>query len=133
MIDGKKVQLPSGAELVIGVSDFEVAKDLYQAVLDEIKHLQLDPNAEIDSNLYKNLFCAGFSSKKIEACIYKCFEKCLYGGARITKATFEPVQAREDYMSICFEVVQENITPFMKNLYVKYQDILAQIQKNVQA
>lgn len=133
MLNGKKVELPSGASLEISISPFEVAKELFQTSLEEVKKLNLDPNKEIDANFYKDLFCVGFSSKKIEACIKQCFEKCLYNGARITKDTFDPVEARQDYLLACFEVAQENIAPFMKPLYAKYQTILSQLTKSAQA
>lgn len=120
----KKVKLPSGAELEIGVSPFEVAKNLYQAVLEEVRVLKLDPAAEIDVNLFKDLYCAGFSSKKIEACVQKCFDKVLYNGLRVTPETWEPVEARQDYQEACWAVAQENIEPFTKSLYAKYQTIL---------
>lgn len=133
MVNGKEVKLPSGALLNIGVSTFEVAKAMYQVVLEEVRTTSLDPDKEIDANFFKDMACIGFSSKKIEACVWKCFEKCLYDGKRIDKDTFEPVEARQDYLLACYEVVQENVLPFMKPLYAKYQDILTLLKGSVQA
>lgn len=133
MSDSKKIKLPSGAELEIWISPFEVAKELYQTLLAEAKDLKLDPNAQVDVNLYKDIFCAGFSSKKVEACIKKCFEKCTYNGARIGTETFEPAEARQDFLLACFEVAQENVAPFMKPLYAKFQAIIELLRKNVRA
>ncbi len=128
----KKVKLPSGAELEIWVSPFEVSKALYQAMLDEVRGLKLDPKAEVDVNFFKDLFCAGFSSKKVEECLKECLKKATYNGARISSDTFEPVEARQDYMQVCFEVAQENVAPFTKSLYAKYQTIL-ELMKSVPA
>jgi hypothetical protein len=133
MQENKKVTLPSGAELTIGISPFEVAKNLYQAILEEVRVLKLDPAAEIDVNLFKDLYCTGFSSKKIEACVTRCFEKVLYNGARVTAETWEPVEARQDYQEACWAVAQENIEPFTKSLYAKYQTILKGQQVSAQA
>lgn len=112
----KSVDLPSGATLRINLSKFAVSKALYLAVLEEAKNLELDPNVEVDTNLFKDMFCIGFSSKKIEGCLNECMKQALYNDARITEATFEPVDAREDYMTVCWEVALFNILPFTKSL-----------------
>ena len=125
----KDVVLPSGAKLHISLASFAVSKALYQAVLEEAKELSVDPAAEVDVNLFKDMFCAGFSSKKIEGCLNKCLEKTLYNGARITDATFEPIEAREDYLTVCWEVALMNLLPFMKSLSPLYLTTLAMLQK----
>ena len=112
----KEIDLPSGAKLRISLSAFAVSKALYQAVLEELKGLTLDPNADVDVNLFKDLFCAGFSSPKIEKCLNECMKKALYNEKHIDSGTFEPLEAREDYMSVCWEVALFNILPFTKSL-----------------
>lgn len=112
----KDVLLPSGANLKITLSPFAVSRALYQAILEEGKTLALDPTADVDVNLFKDLFCAGFSSKKIEAALEECFKKCLYNTVHITKDTFEPEEARQDYPIVCWEVAYANISPFLKHL-----------------
>lgn len=123
------IKLPSGTELKITPGDFESSRDLFQAVLEEGKGLKLDPMAEIDVNLFKDLFCVGFSSKKIEKSLWKCMEKCLYNEMKIQKDTFEPLDARQDYMTVCIEVGKANIMPFMKSLSAQYSGIFDQIMK----
>src|ERR1700693_2374718 len=95
------ITLPSGAELKITHAPFSDSKALYQAVLEELKGMRLDPNADVDANLYKDIFCTGFASKKIEAALDQCMKRVHYNGAKITTATWEPVEAREDYFSVC--------------------------------
>lgn len=124
----KSIDLPSGAKLRVTVSPFAISRALYQAILEESKGLKLDPKAEVDANLFKDLFCVGLSSKKIEACLEACLEKCLYNDKRITADTFEPVEARDDYIQVCFEVAKENIQPFTKSLYAKYAHILGKLE-----
>lgn len=126
----QKVTLPSGAILEIGLSPFASSKALYQACLEEGKGLELDPKAEVDANLFKDIFCVGLSSKKIEACLWKCMEKSLYNEMKITEDTFEPVEARDDYLTVCFEVAKANIMPFTKSLYAQYSPILAMLKKD---
>lgn len=120
----KTIKLPSGAELSIDVAPFADARALYQACLEEGKILRLDPTAEVDANLFKDLLCTALSSKKIEAAITKCMERALYNKLKITNDTWEPVEARDDYMTACLEVAKENILPFTKSLYAQYAGLL---------
>lgn len=125
-----EITLPSGAILKITIAPFAEAKALYQAVLEEIKQVDIKSNTDLAS-VFKDLACVGFSSKKIEACLEACFKRCTYnsgkGDLKIDKDTFEPVEARIDYMAVSLAVAKENILPFMKSLYVEYQQYLAKI------
>lgn len=126
----KEVSLPSGAKLKIGMPPFEVSKALYQVVLEEGKGILIASKTEMAS-VYKDLFCIGFSSKKIEACLWDCFKHCQYcdkrGELKIDNDTFQPLEAREDYMTVCMEVAKENISPFVKSLYAEYGQFLQMI------
>lgn len=110
------MKLPSGAELRITLAPFSDSKALYQAFLEEIKGLKVESSTEIDTNFIKDIFCVGLASKKLEVALWKCMERALYNNLKITEATFEPVEARQDYMLVCFEVAKENIAPFTKTL-----------------
>lgn len=124
------ITLPSGAELKITLSPFSVSKDLYQALLKELKALKLDPKAEVDVNFFKDLFCAAFTSKEVETALKKCFEKCIYNDSRITNVDdiFENENARDDYFTVCFEVAKANIMPFTKSLYAQYSHIFEMLK-----
>lgn len=127
----KEVTLPSGAKLKITLAPFADAKALYQAMLEEAKSLQLDPEADIGHpNLIKDLFCTALSSKKIEACLVKCMERATYNDLKINNDTFEPESARDDYFTVCFEIAKENVAPFTKSLYARYSHLLG-VLKNV--
>jgi hypothetical protein len=118
------IQLESGAKLMIALAPFKDAKELYQAALDELKSLKLDPQAEIDANFYKDIFCVGLSSKKIEAALLNCMKRCTYNGEKITEELFEDEKKREDYIIVCFHVLEQNIKPFTKALSQQYKAIL---------
>lgn len=124
----KEVKLPSGALLKIQIAPFSDAKALYQAVLEEIKGVQVSSTTDLAS-IFKDLACIGFSSKKIESKLEECLKRCTIdhgiGDLRIDKDTFEPIERRDDYMVVCMAVAKENILPFVKSLYVAYQDFLA--------
>ena len=125
-------KLSSGAELKIQLAPFSDAKALFQAVLEEGKALKVNSQDEIDVNLFKDVFCSGFSSKKIESCLSVCMKRVTYNDLKIDENTFEPESARGDYMEVCWEVAKENILPFVKNLYAKYAPLLTGL-KNSQA
>lgn len=125
----KKVDLPSGAKLAITVSPFAISRALYQAVAEEMKGLKLDPKAEVDVNLKKDLFCTLIASKKIETTLEECFKRCTYNDRKIDGDTFEPVEARDDYFTVCVEVAQENIKPFMKSLYAEFAVLLGMLDR----
>ena len=113
------VKLPSGAELKLNVAPFADSKALYQALLDEAKNLKLDPKAEMDVNFFKDIFCYGFSSKKVEECLYVCMKRATYKGAAITDESFEPEDCRQDYFQVLYEVARANVAPFTKSLYAQ--------------
>lgn len=119
----KEIKLPSGALLKINQAPFTDAKALLQALLEEIKAIKIETKTEMAS-LYKDIFCAGISSPKIEAALWKCLKRCTYNskGAdlKIEENTFEPIEAREDYLAVCMGVAKENIDPFTKSLSAEY-------------
>lgn len=133
MKEMKEITLESGRKLRISPAPFPLAKNLYQAVTEELKIVSLDPQAQVDVNFYKNLFCSGLSSKRIDSALAECLKRALYEGGPITEDTWEPVAAREDYLQVCFEVAKENLLPFTKSLYAKYYHILEMLKVNLRA
>lgn len=127
----KEITLPSGAKLKITLSPFAVSKALYLAALEEIQLVKLDANAEIES-IFKDLFCLGFSSKKIEAKLADCMKRVTYNDQHITEDTFEPENARQDYMAVQFEVALANILPFTKDLTAQLRRFVASVKTSQQ-
>ena len=108
----KELTLTSGKKLEINDAPFAEAQELFEAVLEELRGIPMDGSAEMDANFYKDIFCTGFYSKKIKAALWKCMNRCLYDGVKVVPATFEPVEARADYLSVCYEVMAENLSHF---------------------
>ena len=129
----KEVRLPSGATLKIDLPPFADSKALYQAFLKEAKTINIDAKSDVVA-IVKELVCIGFASPEVERCLWECFKRCLYnsgkGDFRITPDTFEPVEARGDYLMVCTEVAKENIFPFVKSLYAQYAHVIATILQN---
>lgn len=119
----RDVKLNSGAVLKVQPAPFAVSKALYQALLKEMKGISVTTQVEL-SSVFKDLFCVGFSSPEIEACIWECMKRCTYnygaGELKIDEGTFEPVERRDDYVKVCIEVARENVLPFFKSLYAEY-------------
>ncbi len=128
-----EIKLPSGAVLKVQPSPFAIAKDLYQTLLRELQAVPITAKTDMAS-LYKDLFCLGFASPAIEACIWACFARATYnvgqGDLKIDADTFEPAERRDDYMQVCMEVAKANVLPFAKSLYAEYQRMSAMIEKN---
>jgi hypothetical protein len=125
----RSIQLPSGAELKIGLAPFSEANALFKAVGVELKNLKVTLDTDLDVNLLKDVVCSAVASDKIESCIWDCMKKCVYNESRITKETFEPEEARQDYYVALFEVAKENLLPFTKSLSAQFADILKKVNR----
>ena len=115
------------AELKITLSPFSISKALYQAVLVELRALTLAPNTELDMAFFKDLVCTGFSSKAIEAALWKCMERATIDGLKVSEESFEPADRRGDYPVVFFEVARENIAPFVKSLLSEFGPMLSSV------
>lgn len=117
----RKDTMPSGAVLEVGIAPFAVAKALYQAVLRELRHISIGTGKPDMAELWKDVFCVGFASNEIEEAIKPCLARCLYDGEKITDASFEPEDRRQDYMQVLMEVAKDNIGPFAKALFATWK------------
>lgn len=125
----REVELPSGAKLKIDVADFADSKALFQALMDEAKGLDLQKDHKNTISMFKDIFCIGFSSKRVEVALDKCFSRVLYNDLKIDKNTFQPEESRQDYIQVCLEVATDNVMPFLKNLYAQFSQALARLPK----
>ena len=126
----KKIPLPSGVELGFQLAPFEDADNLQMVVAEEMRAANMDPDKEIDANFYKDLALIAVSSRKIRAALEPCIHRCTYAGERIVniKQTFESEKAREDYLTILWEVAQENLRPFVKTHFAKFRKVLGVVE-----
>ena len=128
----KEFDLPSGASLKVGLASFEAGRNLYQIIAKELRDLKIDENEEIGANLFKDLFCTALSSKEIEKSIMACANKSLYNGSKISIETFEPEEARQDYIESLYLIAEVNLSPFGKALYAKYGQVFQEVMKGNQ-
>lgn len=128
----KEIKLSSGS--VIQFTDppapFAESKALYQEICKELVKVKIKEK-EDHLNLIKDIICVGLSSPDIEAKLTPCMGRVLYNGQKITADTFEGTKGREDYLDVCYEVIQENIRPFMKNLYAQFSPLLESVKSSL--
>lgn len=117
-----EIDLESGKKLRLSLASFSLGKELYQSFSEELLKLDVKFDDEMDINFLKNLILTFLSSKKIENCLWRCAEKCLYENMKVTQDLFENEEARQDYFEIMFHVAKRNLDPFVKALYAKYKD-----------
>lgn len=129
----KEINLPSGAILKIGNIPFEEAMTLNEALIEELKNVSFNSSKEM-GELYKDLFCIGFSSKKIKASLWECFKRCIYssplGDLKIDKDTFQPEESRQDYAQVCLEVAKHVMLPFVKAHSAMFFQVLGILQNS---
>lgn len=123
------VTLPSGAILKIGLAPFKDSKALYQAVLAEGPSIKIESTDQAE-NAIKDLFCVMLSSSKIEAALKPCLERSLYNGKKIDENSFEPKDARQDYIEACYLVAKANIEPFIVSLFARFSQVKDLINAN---
>ena len=122
-----RMKLPSGADVEIQMASFDICNRLLKAVMKEIegvpvslglKGAQIDTGKMTDEalNTIKSVVARLISSDKIEPVLWECMATVLYNGARVSRETFEPGEARADYLPLAKEVMVHNLGPFFKNL-----------------
>lgn len=119
----REVKLPSKAVLKIGVAPFADSKRLYQALLRELRGVEIKSKTEV-SGVLKDLFCSGFASDAVDKCMKPCLERCTVNDLKIDDDTFEPVERRQDFMPVYMEVAKENVSPFLSSLYAEYKQVM---------
>ena len=125
-----KVSLPSGAELEMTLAPFMEGERLFSATAECLKGVKVDGNAEIadltsNLNSIKDMFLSCLTSQAMKDAILACLKRCTYNKQRITSwDVFDDVKAREDYLTVCWEVVRFNLSPFTNSLFSKFSGLI---------
>ena len=115
----------NGAEIIINEADFDSAVALKNAVERQLVGT-LKGDLSMDSLF--DAFLLVDSSPEVNAALFKCLIRSTYNGMQITKATFEPSEARLDYFDIAKACVEVNLTPFFQGLVSKLSGIIQGVQ-----
>lgn len=131
----KTVSLPSGAELEMTLAPFLEGEKLFSATAECLKGVKIDGNADVSDltsnmNNLKDIFLGCVTSAEMKDAILGCLKRCTYSGQRITSwDIFDDVKAREDYLTVCWEVVKFNLTPFTKSLISRLSGYIEKTNK----
>jgi hypothetical protein len=122
-----KYELPSGADFEVTVLDFEPAFEISQTVSRFIGLLEVDLKgldvdkwkgiSDIDIAAIKRPLSQVLSNAEIRKAGDKCLVKCTYNGQRVTAKTWEPIEARKDYLYAMFHALKDNVTPFFEGAF----------------
>lgn len=119
------VSLPSGAELEMTLAPFMEGERLFTATAQCLKSVSVSGKEDIEDltsnvNSIKDAILSCITSQEMKDAILGCLKRCTYNKQRITSwDIFDDVNARGDYLTVCWEVVRFNLSPFMKNLFSK--------------
>lgn len=122
----RTVKLPSGNSLTIHPAPFKLAKALYLAVIEETKNVEISSKSDM-VGIFRGIFLGGLASPRIDAALGSCLAYAIYNELKIDADTFEKVERREDYPTVCLEVAYENVYPFLKNLSAQYSLMLEKL------
>lgn len=132
LTNNQKITLPSGAELEITMLPFQEGRNLYKAVCRALKAVHVDFNTDIkDLNALKDGFIEITTNKEVEDAVLQALKRCTYNNERIlTWDFFDPLDKRQDYFEVCWEVVKFNLYPFASRLFAKLSALLNQSGPN---
>ena len=99
---------PSGAKVTIGAASWGDVTTLRRAMTQH-----LSEGLTKDTNVMQ-LALKVESSEDVYNAVFACLSRCTYNDQKITPATFEPENAREDYMDIVCACIDKNLEPFKK-------------------
>jgi len=118
-MSNKVVNLPSGAKLEVQMAPFSVGVKLHKVIASELKSVDaagLDFSDGVPLDTIKSAVFQLLASDAVEAAVFDCFKYSLYDDLKIDRSTFEPEEARGDYLVAAWEVVSFNVGPFFKSL-----------------
>tara|TARA_R110000744_G_scaffold185884_2_gene305276 strand:- start:1242 stop:1661 length:420 start_codon:yes stop_codon:yes gene_type:complete len=112
---------PSGAKVVVNPADWESTISLQSAISKDIagNKFSLGMKNEEGEQDFSDLVRVAFSisgSSDVREALYSCLSRCTRSGEKITKETFEEVEARQDFIQICIECAKINLSPFQVGL-----------------
>ena len=118
------ITLKSGAILTLSLASFGDSNRLLKTVARELAAVNFDMDvvnfsalSGKDVNVLKNAIFQVVQSAELELVLKDCMKKCLYNGNRIVLPdTFEPEDARQDYLPVAWEVIKVNLLPFFAGL-----------------
>lgn len=129
----REVKLESGATLKIYPSTFGDARKLFKVMVAEAQKLEvlsLTPEQMLES-LWKNTLASDAVEQAVQACLVSCvYFRPGQKELKVDEDTFRDQATWSDFLPVCYEVVKENVLPFMKGLSVGFGKMLAEAPKS---
>jgi len=135
----KEFKGQSGKRIVINIASFKESAQLKACIAKELLTQNIDlGNAdslaglkdELNNsvpkllNTAKNLLLSCEVSEEFNTALFNCLRHCTYDNIKVDERLFDDVpEAREDYYTIVFECIKENILPFFKGLLSKLKTL----------
>jgi hypothetical protein len=119
----------NGANITINASSFGDALLLKKEAVKIIKKSNIDiASIDLDFKNLKieaiqkiiNILLEADSNDDFEKAVFNCLKRCKYNDLKITRDTFEEIEARENYYEIVTKCIIENLSPFIKPLVSLY-------------
>ena len=124
----REVKLKSGATLTLRDTPFEKSKALFQAVVKNLKSVEISKGVNSYEGFVGALLGSQLSDNEIERCLWECMACCTYNAGaadvKVAPDLFEDETRRGDFIDVCLEVGQENLRPFMKGLWLALPHLL---------
>lgn len=124
---------PSGATVTINIADWQDAKRLKKAIWRELASAGIKVDLEIDVSSLIGPLLRVDSSDVVDAALAPCLARCLRNGEKITDATFNDPEARQDYYDIVYRCAEENIRPLAKGLILKLSTAMVAIPNQAES
>jgi hypothetical protein len=140
----EEFKAPSGKQVVINPAPFKDALALKQAIASEFARsdfkMDLDfggkvgslKDMEFDIAQIAKLAALVDSSEVVYKALFTCLSRCSHDKEKITEATFEPEDHRQDYYEIVLACIRVNLGPFFKGLLSKFAPILQALPTRTQ-
>ena len=116
------LELKSGNHAELSPASFAAASDLRRVLARELAGTTFNFSGDLGALMAKdvsaimNVICQLVASEAVEKGVFKCLERCLYNGQKITRDTFEKPESWPDFLPIAVEVVKMNVLPFFSGL-----------------
>lgn len=132
----REIQLESGNTVKIEAASWGDAINLHDKISKTLLSNNIDlgnieiPESSNDKNdlslvnTFMKAILAVSGDESVRKSIFKCLQRCLYNGEKITEQTFENPEARKDYYPVIVACITENISPLLEGVFSGLKPVL---------
>lgn len=123
-----------GKELIVTPAPYQDARALQKAIGRALKGVRIDLPGSVKEDLKAeslseilNAVLRVAVDDEVEACLFKCAERAVLGGEKITQEYFENIDNRQHFYPIMYEIVMVNVGPFFSGIASGFGDIAGKL------